>query len=592
MKKILYILAVALLAVSCNDDLFLTENPEYFYTPDNAFASQDQVDQVLLSCYANIRDIHSMRNEGAVYFIFRCQNGTDMWDVTNVRHNYQFNDYSIITPEHGAFKFIFGFWYKLIASANLALHAADLEGITWDSEANRAYAKAQAHFFRAWAYRNLGEEFGGVFIVPDLCTEPRFDFERTTREQTYQYAIDELEPYLNDFPETHPERARIVRGAAIHTLAQLYLDRGIALEEEGRAAEAKASYEQSAVYASQLIDGSIYSLMTERFGTRMGEGPTFYYANNSRQKTADHTYKSAGVDIKGNVIWDMYQPGNIAYQDGNREAIWIIHTSLKAYVDGDRSSRLSYSRCFSPSIREALPGVLDGMMEDTGGRGVSWVTPTEYTRDLIWAGKWGEGDLRNSEAAMRRTFIGNVPGSSYYGKVVPWSVIYHEGGDTGSRQAAWTQAFPISCKVAGDIYPDDDYGGNKSNMYRDDYMIRLAETILIRAEAYMRAGDPGKAAEDINKVRRRAQCSYMVTEADVNLDLILDERARELIYEEYRWNTLLRMGGTLASERIRQYSYWEYPRQGSMKTFGLWPIPQTVIDTNKDVKIEQNEGWY
>ena len=51
------------------------------------------------------------------------------------------------------------------------------------------------------------------------------------------------------------------------------------------------------------------------------------------------------------------------------------------------------------------------------------------------------------------------------------------------------------------------------------------------------------------------------------------------------------MGGTLASERIREYSYWDYPRSGAMKNFGLWPIPQTVIDTNKDVKIEQNEGW-
>ena len=134
-------------------------------------------------------------------------------------------------------------------------------------------------------------------------------------------------------------------------------------------------------------------------------------------------------------------------------------------------------------------------------------------------------------------------------------------------------------------------GGNKSNLYPDDYVIRLAETYLIRAEAYMRAGDLASAAKDINVVRSRAQCKYLVTPEDVSVELILDERARELIYEENRWNTLLRMGGTLASDRIREYSYWEYPRSGSMKNFGVWPIPQTVIDTNKDVKIEQNDGW-
>ena len=51
------------------------------------------------------------------------------------------------------------------------------------------------------------------------------------------------------------------------------------------------------------------------------------------------------------------------------------------------------------------------------------------------------------------------------------------------------------------------------------------------------------------------------------------------------------MGGTVACDRIREYSYWDYPRSGSMKNFSVWPIPQSVIDTNKDVKIEQNDGW-
>ena len=54
---------------------------------------------------------------------------------------------------------------------------------------------------------------------------------------------------------------------------------------------------------------------------------------------------------------------------------------------------------------------------------------------------------------------------------------------------------------------------------------------------------------------------------------------------------VLRMGGTVAVDRIREYSYWDEPRSASMKNFNLWPIPQTVIDTNKDVKMEQNEGW-
>ena len=62
-------------------------------------------------------------------------------------------------------------------------------------------------------------------------------------------------------------------------------------------------------------------------------------------------------------------------------------------------------------------------------------------------------------------------------------------------------------------------------------------------------------------------------------------------FEEIRWNTLLRMGGTVAVDRIREHADWDAPRSASMRTFNLWPIPQSVIDTNKDAKIEQNEGW-
>ena len=63
------------------------------------------------------------------------------------------------------------------------------------------------------------------------------------------------------------------------------------------------------------------------------------------------------------------------------------------------------------------------------------------------------------------------------------------------------------------------------------------------------------------------------------------------MYEESRWNTILLMGGTVAVDRIKKYSYWNYPRLTLTKSFNLWPIPQTVIDTNKDVVLEQNPGW-
>jgi hypothetical protein len=153
--------------------------------------------------------------------------------------------------------------------------------------------------------------------------------------------------------------------------------------------------------------------------------------------------------------------------------------------------------------------------------------------------------------------------------------------------------YPMSCKITTDKFTGLADGEIRSNLFRDDYMVRLAETILLRAEAKQRNGDKAGAAADINLLRERAQCGYKVTAADMddNFDMILDERARELIYEEWRWNTLLRMGGTIAVDRIRKNAYWPVTERTLTFNYNLWPIPQTVIDSNLDVVLSQNPGW-
>jgi len=51
------------------------------------------------------------------------------------------------------------------------------------------------------------------------------------------------------------------------------------------------------------------------------------------------------------------------------------------------------------------------------------------------------------------------------------------------------------------------------------------------------------------------------------------------------------MGGNVASDRIRRYSKYDFQINSLTFDFNTFPIPQTVIDRNKDVIWEQNEGW-
>ena len=118
------------------------------------------------------------------------------------------------------------------------------------------------------------------------------------------------------------------------------------------------------------------------------------------------------------------------------------------------------------------------------------------------------------------------------------------------------------------------------------YNLRLAETYLLRAEAYLGAGNAQKAAEDINAVRERAKAKP-ISASDVTLDYILDERARELVYEEPRRITLHRTGKLV--ERVRKYN--ELNSSEIQDIHGLWPIPNSFIEANVSAKIEQNPGY-
>lgn len=557
MKKLIYIIPVALYLLvntGCKKDKdFLTEVPESFYTVDNAFSTSQQVDQVLVSIYSHIRDLWT--NPGETGWIFNLRgNGTDLFDVASIRRGSTFNNYGSINADNGTFYEVYSTWYYVINRANLALYAADLPQIQWGSDAEKKYAIAQARFLRAFAYRNLGELFGGVPIVTEISKAPKFDFRRPGRVETYQFAIDDLEAVENDLPETTTTGGRLVRAAAQHNLCELYLAMGIQLKADGKEGEATAAFTKAIGFASKVIDGGKYSLIKARYGSRRNESAISFPVYQGGVFSA-----GAVVDTllqPTNYYWDLFQEGNVNYQEGNTECIWAAQIDYAAYRAGDSKSKLGYTRYYSADFRDGAKDHLTGTLEDVGGRGIVQMIPTMYARDDIYADKWA-ADMRNSDAVFRRRFKGNVASSPYFKKDVPWNVMYNGGPDATTNTNNKSLCYPVSCKVAIDKFTGIADGENRSNLFRDDYIIRLPETILLRAEAKQRNGDKAGAAADINLLRDRAQCSYKVTAADMDdaFNTILDERVRELIYEEFRWNTLLRMGGNIAVDRIRKYAF-------------------------------------
>lgn len=135
-------------------------------------------------------------------------------------------------------------------------------------------------------------------------------------------------------------------------------------------------------------------------------------------------------------------------------------------------------------------------------------------------------------------------------------------------------------KYPGTVYPDSRVSDNDIIIYR------LSDILLMKAEAYAGINNIPKAVEYLNKVRSRANTGdYIasVLKADVEKE-ILDERGRELFFENKRWYDLVRFhkGGT-----INVYTY--VPNLSGKTTPLFWPLNTTVLANNPNVK--QTEGY-
>ena len=78
-----------------------------------------------------------------------------------------------------------------------------------------------------------------------------------------------------------------------------------------------------------------------------------------------------------------------------------------------------------------------------------------------------------------------------------------------------------------------------------------------------------------------------VAPANVDIDYILDERARELCWEEIRLLTLMRLGKLV--ERVRKYNH--VTQDNILDHQNLWPIPSGEIETNSEAELVQNPGY-
>jgi hypothetical protein len=136
-------------------------------------------------------------------------------------------------------------------------------------------------------------------------------------------------------------------------------------------------------------------------------------------------------------------------------------------------------------------------------------------------------------------------------------------------------------------------GSNATHVDTDFPMFRLADAYLIYAEAVLRGGGGSReqALAYVNALRQRAygDASGNITDPELTLDFILDERGRELLWEAHRRTDLIRFGQFTGETYVWA---WKGGAAGGTSTESfrdLYPLPASELTANPN--LAQNPGY-
>lgn len=125
-------------------------------------------------------------------------------------------------------------------------------------------------------------------------------------------------------------------------------------------------------------------------------------------------------------------------------------------------------------------------------------------------------------------------------------------------------------------------------------VFRLADVYLMYAEAVVRGGEGGSigdAVDYVNEIRQRAygDNSGDITNDDLDLEFILEERGRELYWEGHRRTDLVRYEFYTGGDYVWAWKGDSKDGSSTDSYLNIYPIPDSDINANPE--LEQNDNY-
>lgn len=473
--------------------------------------------------------------------------GTDIWTSGTGDKYPDITNYNNLQASNSVMSALWKQLYAAINLCNTGIGRIDNSGLADDEKKVR---NAELHFLRAFYYWHIVETWGPVHFTLEETSGVITTANRTPVDTFYAQIFRDLDVAVNNLPVTTSDYGRVTKPAAEAFLARMYLTRNM--------------NQQAADMADKVINNYGYSLLPK-------------YADLWRMDNLQNP----------EVIWAVNYMKNLVFDD---------RTDATLYPNGHSRGANNGHLMFAMKYDD-LPGMQRDILNQ---RPFNRYMPTLFLLNLFdenadaryeasFKQVWYCNNLKTAPAGMK---LGDtavlcskdvLPANAKY-RVYDRNTVYTgDGGGKDRTHYVSLQKFDDPTRASM----------NEEQSARDAFIIRLAEMYLVAAEAQFKLKNPGKAADYINVIRKRAaipghEADMKVDAADISLDFILDERARELAGEQLRWFDLKRTGKL--AERISLHN--PDAKQYFQTFHALRPIPQDQIDavTNKE-EFKQNDKY-
>lgn len=560
MYKIKKYSGLALICICCvlvfsSCKKYLEEKPTTQFTADFVYNTPEGLESGVIALYNLQRAFYN--NPGA-------NNGSnpiviDSRDDLTIPRGGEISNYGKMNsgtkPENsGVFSEYWKTYYKIIDRANGIIKAA--ETMTGIEDGRKNQILAQAKFFRANSIFTLYKLFNNIFVTTEPTTPQNATtiiLDKSPEAVVYTQIKTDLAFAVANLPMTTTDFGRITQATARHVKAEVALW--------------QLDWQEAKLQSEAVINSGFYSLVSS---------PAQVFAG----------------DLK------------------NSETLWALQ--FKFGVDGGQN-KINFN--LMPNYAELIPGSKYSVAE--GGRGFGWLTCNNYLRDLLNS---YPNDLRVNGTYYVKDYVYNdpvtVPNQALLGTVIVHPS-WQEFAASSSNRNFWFIRLNTGCKK---YFPDDGIPTQDAQT-KNIMLARLAETYLFAAEANLMLGNIGTIADgplaktalgQLNAVKARAGIPKV---ANITIDSVLNEEAKEMAFEGRRLYMLKRLGklysyvtnhagygwaGDLSPENstagganntpARPLPYKNDARRNMKPYMVNWPIPTSEINL-LGPNYPQNTGY-